>query len=91
MENVNAISEVIVPEDLALFLDGAITLKEKLTLGVGDAKLGAAFNKQSRQHTSVLCLKLCKAFVVISIIWSKDCYRSIGFGTQFIDVPNPIC
>lgn len=45
LENVNAISEGILPEDLALFLDGAITSKEKITLGVADAKLGAAINE----------------------------------------------
>jgi len=45
LENVNAISEGILPEDLGLFLDGAITSKEKVTLGVADAKLGAAINE----------------------------------------------
>lgn len=45
LENVNAISEGILPQDLALFLDGAITSKEKVTLGVADAKLGAAINE----------------------------------------------
>lgn len=45
LENVNAISEGIVPQDLALFLDGAISSKEKTTLGVGDAKLGAALTE----------------------------------------------
>lgn len=45
LENVNAISEGIVPEDLALFLDGAISSKEKATLGVADPKLGAALTE----------------------------------------------
>lgn len=45
LENVNAISEGIVPQDLALFLDDAITGKDKITLGVADAKLGAAINE----------------------------------------------
>jgi len=45
LENVNAISEGIVPQDLALFLDGAISSKEKVQLGVSDAKLGAAINE----------------------------------------------
>lgn len=45
LENINAISEGIVPQDLALFLDGVITAKEKATLGVGDPKLGAALTE----------------------------------------------
>lgn len=45
LENVNAISEGIVPQDLALFLDDAISGKDKVTLGVADAKLGAAINE----------------------------------------------
>lgn len=45
LENVNAISEGVVPQDLALFLDGAISNKEKSTLGVADAKLGAALSE----------------------------------------------
>lgn len=43
LENVNAISEGIVPQDLALFLDDTIPKKtKKTTLGVSDSKLGAA-------------------------------------------------
>lgn len=42
LENINAISEGIAPDDLSQFLDGAIPSKEKTTLGVADAKLGAA-------------------------------------------------
>lgn len=45
LENANAISEGIVPSDLALFLDGAITSKEKSTLGVADPKLSAALGE----------------------------------------------
>ena len=45
LENVNAVSEGIVPQDLALFLDGAIPSKEKATLGVADPKLGAALSE----------------------------------------------
>jgi len=45
LENVNAISEGIVPQDLALFLDGAMSLKDKCTLGVADPKLGAALTE----------------------------------------------
>lgn len=45
LENVNAISEGIVPQDLALFLDDSISSKEKITLGVADAKLGAAITE----------------------------------------------
>lgn len=45
LENVNAISEGIVPEDLSVFLDTTlpkVSKKQLLTLGVADAKLGAA-------------------------------------------------
>ncbi|XP_063703888.1 nucleolar protein 56 [Culicoides brevitarsis] len=47
LENVNAISEGIVPDDLALFLQSNLPKpkKEKFTLGVADAKLGAALNE----------------------------------------------
>lgn len=45
LENVNAISEGIVPQDLAIFLDGAISSKSKATLGVADAKLSAALGE----------------------------------------------
>lgn len=45
LENVNAVSEGIVSEDLSAFLDNTlpkVSKKQKLTLGVSDAKLGAA-------------------------------------------------
>jgi nucleolar protein 56 len=43
LENVNAISEGIVSEDLALFLDETLpSKKKKVTVGVADPKLGAA-------------------------------------------------
>lgn len=45
LENVNAISEGLLPEDLSVFLDTTlpkVSKKSKLTLGVADAKLGAA-------------------------------------------------
>lgn len=45
LENVNAISEGIVPDDLSVFLDSVLpkaSNSNKLTLGVADAKLGAA-------------------------------------------------
>ncbi|GAB0087535.1 nucleolar protein 56 [Sergentomyia squamirostris] len=43
LENANAISEGIVPSDLAGFLDTTLPAKrKKLTLGVADSKLGAA-------------------------------------------------
>lgn len=49
LENVNAVSEGIVAEDLKLFLDAALPKKvgkkEKITLGVGDPKLGAAITE----------------------------------------------
>lgn len=52
LENVNAISEGIVPQDLALFLDGAISSKNKVTLGVADPKLGAALAEALSVKTS---------------------------------------
>lgn len=47
LENVNAISEGIVPNDLAIFLDGIFSTlkKKKCTLGVADPKLGAAITE----------------------------------------------
>lgn len=45
LENVNAISEGIVPDDLSSFLDSVLpkpSKKNKFTLGVADPKLGAA-------------------------------------------------
>jgi nucleolar protein 56 len=43
LENINAVSEGIVSEELALFLDETLPpKKKKITLGVADPKLGAA-------------------------------------------------
>ena len=45
LENVNAVSEGIVSEDLSVFIDNTLpkaSKKSKFTLGVADAKLGAA-------------------------------------------------
>uniref|UniRef100_A0A1L8DGA0 Nucleolar protein 56 n=1 Tax=Nyssomyia neivai TaxID=330878 RepID=A0A1L8DGA0_9DIPT len=43
LESANAISEGILPQDLAVFLDTTLPAKKKkLTLGVADSKLGAA-------------------------------------------------
>ncbi|CRL00941.1 CLUMA_CG014349, isoform A [Clunio marinus] len=45
LENVNAISEGILPEELSAFIDSTlpkVSKKSKLTLGVADSKLGAA-------------------------------------------------
>lgn len=45
LENINAISEGIVPDDLSSFLDSVLpkaSKKNKFTLGVADPKLGAA-------------------------------------------------
>lgn len=49
LENVNAISEGILPEELSVFLDSTLPKsqkKGKVTLGVADAKLGAAIAEQ---------------------------------------------
>lgn len=76
LENINAISEGIIPEDLQHFLD--ITLpksskKDKVTLGVADPKLGAAITEAlgvSCNHVGVVPEvirgKLCM-FIVIQI------------------------
>lgn len=47
LENVNAISEGIVPQDLLVFLDDffAKLKKKKCQLGIADAKLGAAITE----------------------------------------------
>jgi nucleolar protein 56 len=48
LENVNAVSEGIVSEDLSVFIDNTlpkVSKKQKLTLGVSDAKLGAAISE----------------------------------------------
>ncbi|XP_054747398.1 nucleolar protein 56 [Anastrepha obliqua] len=47
LENINAISEGIVPQDLMVFLDDFFSKlkKKKCTLGIADAKLGAAITE----------------------------------------------
>ncbi|KAI8423002.1 hypothetical protein MSG28_014090 [Choristoneura fumiferana] len=48
LENINAISEGIIPEDLNLFLEGALPKRKKrgkCTLGVADPKLAAAIGE----------------------------------------------
>lgn len=48
LENVNAISEGILPEELSVFIDSTVpkpSKKNKITLGVADSKLGAAINE----------------------------------------------
>jgi len=47
LENINAISEGIVPQDLLTFLDDffAKLKKKQCTLGIADAKLGAAITE----------------------------------------------
>lgn len=46
LENINAISEGIVPQDLMTFLDSFFAgSKKKCTLGVADSKLGAALSE----------------------------------------------
>lgn len=48
LENINSISEGVVPEDLQLFLDSCIPKpgkKEKIVLGVADPKLGASITE----------------------------------------------
>lgn len=48
LENVNNISEGIIPEDLKIFLDLCIPKpgkKEKIVLGVGDSRLGASITE----------------------------------------------
>ncbi|XP_016844200.1 nucleolar protein 56 [Nasonia vitripennis] len=48
LENINSISEGVVPEDLQLFLDTNIpkaSKKEKVVLGIGDPKLGASITE----------------------------------------------
>lgn len=48
LENINAVSEGILPEDLNLFLEGALPKRKKrskCTLGVLDPKLGAAISE----------------------------------------------
>ncbi|XP_002741552.1 nucleolar protein 56 [Saccoglossus kowalevskii] len=58
LDNVNCVSEGIVSDDLKLFLETNIPAKKKkLTVGVGDAKIGAAI-------TEVFGVK-CQAFGVV--------------------------
>ncbi|KRT79247.1 hypothetical protein AMK59_8672, partial [Oryctes borbonicus] len=45
LENINAVSEGVVTEDLQQFLDVGISKKNKVTLGVSDNKLGAAITE----------------------------------------------
>ncbi|XP_058116540.1 nucleolar protein 56 [Anopheles ziemanni] len=47
LNNVNAISEGLLPDDLSAFLDTTLpkSSKKKVTLGVADAKLGAAISE----------------------------------------------
>ncbi|XP_072933744.1 nucleolar protein 56 [Epargyreus clarus] len=60
LENINAVSEGIVPEDLNLFLEGALPKRKKrskCTLGVADPKLGAAITEALEipcSHTSAV-------------------------------------
>ncbi|XP_076177391.1 nop56 ribonucleoprotein [Ptiloglossa arizonensis] len=60
LENINSVSEGIVPEDLQLFLDSCIPKsgkKEKVVLGVADPKLGASITETldiKCDHTGVI-------------------------------------
>ncbi|GBP19316.1 Nucleolar protein 56 [Eumeta japonica] len=60
LENINSISEGVVPEDLNLFLEGALPKRKKrgkCTLGVLDPKLGAAISEAlgiTCTHTGVV-------------------------------------
>jgi len=54
LENANAISEGIVPQDLELFLDGAISSKSKCLLGVADSKLSSALGERLGIKTTYL-------------------------------------
>lgn len=45
MENINAVSEGIVPDELQQFINMAIPKKKKTQLGVADPKLGAAITE----------------------------------------------
>lgn len=45
LENINAISEGIMPEDLHNFLDLTVPKSKKVTLGVSDPKLAAAISE----------------------------------------------
>ncbi|XP_055903873.1 nucleolar protein 56 [Eupeodes corollae] len=54
LENINAISEGIAPQDLLVFLDDFFSKlkKKKCTLGVADAKLGAAITEAIQVQSS---------------------------------------
>ncbi|KAL3863828.1 hypothetical protein ACJMK2_005557 [Sinanodonta woodiana] len=60
LDNMNSVSEGLVHEDLRLFLETSVpksTKKEKVIVGVGDSKLGAAIVEElgiSCQHTGVV-------------------------------------
>ncbi len=54
LENANSISEGIVPQDLAVFLDGAISSKSKCVLGVADPKLSSALGERLGIKTTYL-------------------------------------
>ncbi|XP_050675060.1 nucleolar protein 56 [Leptidea sinapis] len=60
LENINAVSEGILPDDLNLFLEGALPKRKKrakCTLGVADPKLGAAITEALEMpcsHTGVV-------------------------------------
>ncbi|XP_030750289.1 nucleolar protein 56 isoform X2 [Sitophilus oryzae] len=45
LDNINAISEGVLPEDLQNFLDITVPKKKSVTLGVSDPKLGAAITE----------------------------------------------
>lgn len=57
LESINSISEGVLPENLKLFLDSTIPKKKKITLGVGDPKLGASISEALEikcDHTGVV-------------------------------------
>ncbi|XP_014228365.2 nucleolar protein 56-like [Trichogramma pretiosum] len=57
LENINSVSEGVVPEDLQLFLDTNITKKKKTTLGVAEPKLGASITEALKikcDHTGAI-------------------------------------
>ncbi|CAB0044611.1 unnamed protein product [Trichogramma brassicae] len=57
LENINSVSEGVVPEDLQLFLDTNITKKKKAVLGVAEPKLGASITEALKikcDHTGAI-------------------------------------
>ncbi|KAL7302177.1 hypothetical protein TKK_0005400 [Trichogramma kaykai] len=57
LENINSVSEGVVPEDLQLFLDTNITKKKKAILGVTEPKLGASITEALKikcDHTGAI-------------------------------------